>query len=139
MIFDKPSAEIDLAVAKAARIKAGTLGLGSPEEQKAWRSRTPEGSECPGWIRWNPSSNMTDAWEAAEKVGLLSPQGHQGFLHGSIDDGYVVAVRSGKLYVAPTGPLAICAAIIETQTGELDEYFQRMCGVCCKTGDTPSV
>ncbi len=109
MNLKEPSAEIDLAVAKAAGIRAF---LGRNGRLEVVCILEINGNE------FRPSRDMNHAMEAAEKVGLLSPQGHQGFLHGSVDSGYVVSVRSGKLYIASTGPLAICAAILATEKGK---------------------
>lgn len=110
MNLTKSSAELDLAVAEAVGFDAYVC-MG-----KCYLDRGPKLNSK----LFRPSRDMTDAWKAAEKVELFSPQGHQGCLHGSVDSGYVVAERSGKLHIAPIGPLAICAAIIETQKGETD-------------------
>lgn len=135
MKFDKPSVDLDLAVAKAAGMH--TFTATTPE----WRTQLlHKGTQCVLFISnpvecrhyegmkyvgdWCPSRDMTDAWEAAEKIGLFDPDGFAANL-------CQVDTPKGKQWCidwpgtdvgfevqAATGPLAICAAIIGTQKGK---------------------
>lgn len=118
MNFDKPSAELDLAVAEAAGIPAKIV-FG-----RCYRTRV--GLLKEESVIYSPSSDMTDAWEAAEKIGLFDPDGFAANL-------CQVDTPKGKQWCidwpgtdvgfevqAATGPLALCAAIIGTQKGKTD-------------------
>ncbi len=106
MTTDIPSPELDLAVAKAVGFRQKNAP-GSGSQLYIFADSRGTGR------LFRPSTDMTDAMKAAEKVGLFSPDEHQGCLHGSIHGGFVVADRYGGLHIAPTGPLAICAAILK--------------------------
>lgn len=121
MNTDTPSAELDLEVAKAIGYQAYY------------------GNPFPDWCflksgrRWKPSADMTDAWEAAEESGILVDcvMAHKsksfwvvckvvrtvcvdklGFLENR---NALAMFHENIIAKAPTGPLAICAAILATK------------------------
>ena len=121
MNLKEPSAELDLAVAKAAGIGAALLAgecyycdISDPNHDDFRTSPSnPKGCQA-----FRPSRDMTDAWDAAEKVGLFSTL----CLTRPDNLCYMIYERySGDVIdIAESAPLAICAAIIETEKEKTD-------------------
>ncbi len=136
MNLKEPSAELDLAVAKAAGIEV-TLSNWLDDPPVSWvLEHDPEWGrlETMGCVlvvvatgkRWNPSRDMNHAMEAAAKVGLFDYPSNLGKHPMGIEADawcFEINYRCGdlkKFIYAPTAPLAISAAILETQKGKSD-------------------
>lgn len=75
--------------------------------------------------QWKPSTDWTDAMHAAERFGLLRDNEHHDtrVLGVEADGVWVIfhldgPVVSGFICRAPTGPLAICRAILKLHVGD---------------------
>ena len=100
--------ELDLAVAKAAGIEVlKTVSL----RGMCWYRTDHFEQEY-----WRPSTDMKDAWEAAEKVELLDEH----YLTQTESLSFVICRKDDHTEIAEEldGPRVICEAILATEGGE---------------------
>lgn len=108
MKLDEPSAKLDLAVAEAVGIDATVFNI--PGINQPGCHINPE-----AWTTFAPSSDMNDATEAAEKA---FPGGWTLSSRPDIDRtqyAFFSHANPGTITGELTGPLAICALILESK------------------------
>lgn len=100
--------ELDAAVAEACGIEGIIGGMGF----LVMSDPTPKGSF--GYVMWQPSTDLNDAFEAAEKVGLFEK--HYLFKRG--DAWCVTDLPAAAEWLDCSGPtpaVAICRAILKVK------------------------
>jgi hypothetical protein len=108
--------EMDMAVAEACRESATIYFDHDAQENICLR--------LPGDVRFRPSTDYNDAMFAAEQFGRgfhMSDYGRSHVANPDRQNKFVVEIvsESGVTYTAfaPTGPLAICRAILKLHAG----------------------